>query len=191
MTSKASSRAWVGGGGLPLSHLMSLPSLSLSPHTHPQSGIPPAQIHSISEAPGLSPTAAAAEYEARLRSLPPAVLPVSPEGGWPVFDLVLLGVGPDGHVASLFPGLAAVEDASGAWVLGVADSPKPPPARISLSLGAINAAGRVAVVALGAGKAAIVGGALKGGNTMLLPVQRVRSGGGVTWVLDEGAAAEL
>jgi 6-phosphogluconolactonase len=104
---------------------------------------------------------------------------------------VLLGVGPDGHVASLFPGLPAIDDASGAWVLGVDGSPKPPPSRITLSLGAINSAARVAVVALGAGKAPIVGQALKGDGGELLPVQRVRSAGGVAWVLDEGAAGEL
>jgi 6-phosphogluconolactonase len=180
---------------LDLSHAFAL-ALPLSLFSL-QSGIPPSQIHAISDAPGLSPAAAAADYEARLKALPPAVLPRE-EGKdgktWPAFDLVLLGVGPDGHVASLFPGLGAVEDDSGAWVLGVGDSPKPPPERISLSLGAINAAAATAVVALGAGKAPIVGAALGGGGeegSALLPVQRVRSAGGVTWVLDEGAAGEL
>lgn len=57
--------------------------------------------------------------------------------GWPIFDLILLGIGPDGHVASLFPNHKQVSMKKG-WVLPVDDSPKPPPERISLSLPVIN-----------------------------------------------------
>jgi len=111
----------------------------------------------------------------------------------PVFDLVLLGVGPDGHVASLFPGLPAVDipEPEGKWVVGVENSPKPPPLRISLTLPAINAAKKVVVVSFGAGKAAIVREALcsnKGEGGALLPVQRVQ---GARWLIDSAAAEGL
>ena len=112
----------------------------------------------------------------------------------PEFDLVLLGVGPDGHVASLFPGLSAVDldSSSSLWVVGVENSPKPPPSRISLTLAAINAAKEIVIVAFGAGKGDIVREALlaekKDGSAPLLPVQRVR---GARWLLDAAAATGL
>lgn len=110
-----------------------------------------------------------------------------------MIDLVLLGVGPDGHVASLFPNSAALADASGAWVLPVANSPKPPPERITLSLPALNASRHVAIVSLGAGKAEVVQRALEVQSLPgALPVQLVRPGAGrLTWVLDSAAAAGL
>ena len=113
----------------------------------------------------------------------------------PVFDLVLLGVGPDGHVASLFPGLPAVDipASSGQWVVGVEGSPKPPPLRVSLTLPAITSAKEVLVVAFGAGKGDIISKALVlGGKSeseeALLPVQRVTN---ARWLIDAAAAQGL
>ena len=160
---------------------------------HPQLAIPPANIRAIDDAVATDPAAAAAAYDAALRVLPPAVLPRTPTG-LPIFDLILLGVGPDGHVASLFPGLPAVEHtAAEPWVLPVHDSPKPPPGRITLTLPVINAADMAVIVAMGAGKAGIVKQALGGGSEggALLPCQRVGGENGARWLLDEGAAAEL
>lgn len=103
----------------------------------------------------LAPPAAAAP-PAHGRSLPrlPSPFP-SDASGNPVFDCVVLGVGPDGHVASLFPNRPELA-AAGRWVLPVSASPKPPPERITLSMPAINAAKEVMIVVTGEGKAEIV-----------------------------------
>ena len=179
---------------------LSVLSLSLSPFPpkrRRQAGIPKENVHALADPPAPCPHEAAKEYEERLRALPREVLPVDKEsGGMPVFDLVLLGVGPDGHVASLFPGLPAVDvpAETGSWVVGVEGSPKPPPLRISLTLPAITAAREILIVAFGAGKKEIVGEALlsrAGGESSppnLLPVQRVK---GARWLIDAAAAQGL
>ncbi|WP_460369566.1 6-phosphogluconolactonase, partial [Actinocorallia lasiicapitis] len=77
------------------------------------------------------------------------------DGGVPAFDVLMLGMGPDAHVASLFPGLPGVL-AEKDTVIAVRDSPKPPPTRISLTVPAIRAAREVWVVAAGEGKAEAV-----------------------------------
>ncbi len=71
----------------------------------------------------------------------------------PVLDLIVLGIGPDGHVASLFPGAATLDAGAEAVCLGVHDSPKPPPARITLSLAVLRAARSCLLLAEGAEKA--------------------------------------
>jgi 6-phosphogluconolactonase len=71
----------------------------------------------------------------------------------PVLDVIVLGIGPDGHVASLFPGAATLDAGSDALSLGVADSPKPPPQRITLSLAVLRAARECVLLATGASKA--------------------------------------
>jgi 6-phosphogluconolactonase len=71
----------------------------------------------------------------------------------PVLDVVVLGVGPDGHVASLFPGAATLDAGEQATCLGVRDSPKPPPERITLSLAVLRAARECVLLATGASKA--------------------------------------
>jgi 6-phosphogluconolactonase len=97
-------------------------------------------------------------------------------------DLVLLGIGEDGHTASLFPGHPAV-DARG-WAIGIKDSPKPPPQRVTLTLSALRGARRVIVLATGAGKADAVAKARRG---------EVPSGmiAGARWLIDQAAAAGL
>lgn len=151
--------------------------------------IPAGQVFAINE--GLTVEQAATTYEGRLITLPASVLPRDSEG-LPVFDQVLLGVGPDGHVASLFPNRPEVA-ATGRWVLPVSGSPKPPPERITFSLPVINAAKDVLIVAVGEGKAEIVQRALEvQALPGALPAQLVRpKAGAARWVLDALAAQDL
>jgi len=108
---------------------------------------------------------------------------------FPIFDLILLGVGPDGHTASLFPGheLLSEEDR---WVAYIEDSPKPPPKRITFTFPVINHAARVAFVASGAGKAETLKTVLDQPEAGL-PASRVRpvSPGQLYWFVDEAAVA--
>jgi 6-phosphogluconolactonase len=78
----------------------------------------------------------------------------------PVLDLIALGIGPDGHVASLFPGAPTLDAGERALCLGVHDSPKPPPERITLSLAVLRAARRCLLLATGASKADAIAAAL-------------------------------
>lgn len=103
----------------------------------------------------------------------------------PRFDVVLLGVGPDGHVASLFPGHPALE-APGTTV-AVTDSPKPPPQRVSLTRGAIDGARQVWLLGSGQEKAGAVAAALGGAD---LPCARVH-GESTLWLLDLDAAGKV
>lgn len=75
------------------------------------------------------------------------------DGELPVLDLIVLGIGPDGHVASLFPGAPTLKAPQQELCLGVWDSPKPPPERVTLSLAVLRAAGRCLLVVTGASKA--------------------------------------
>jgi len=100
-------------------------------------------------------------------------------------DVVLLGAGADGHIASLFPGHPALS--STALCVAVRDSPKPPPERLSLTLPVLAAARRVVFVASGAGKAAMLARARRGE----LPLGRLRPQGEHFWILDPAAATQL
>ena len=134
---------------------------------------------------------AAVEYNGQLLSLPQDVLPRN-SAGFPVFDLILLGLGPDGHVASLFPNKSQTAATEG-WVLHVEDSPKPPPERITMTMPVINAAKEVIVVAFGGGKAEIVQRVLEvQALPGSLPAQLVRPDSGrLTWYLDSESAQNL
>jgi 6-phosphogluconolactonase len=94
----------------------------------------------------------------------------------PAFDLVLLGLGPDGHVASLFPGHPLLEETR-RWVAAVEDSPKPPLRRLTVTLPPIVAAGSVVVAGFGAAKGDVVGEALRNPQSRLpLALTLVRPG---------------
>lgn len=107
--------------------------------------------------------------------------------------LALLGMGPDGHTASLFPGFPQLDAPPEALALPVDGSPKPPPARVTLSAHALNRAEHVLFLVAGADKAPKVRAALRGPyDPHSTPAQLVRPPQGqVTWMLDAAAAAEL
>lgn len=113
--------------------------------------IPRSHVHPMPADVGQGATAAAAAYADELARF-------SDDGFVPAFDIILLGMGPEGHVASLFPGMRALNAAASA--VPIEDSPKPPATRISLTLSAIREAREVWIVAAGSAKAEAVAAAL-------------------------------
>jgi 6-phosphogluconolactonase len=108
------------------------------------------------------------------------------EADLPVLDLIVLGIGPDGHVASLFPGAPALDAGDDAICLGVHDSPKPPPERITLSLAVLRAARRCLLLATGASKADAVD-AMFGPPSRQVPASLLRRER-LTVIVDDAAA---
>jgi 6-phosphogluconolactonase len=98
-----------------------------------------------------------------------------------LLDLVLLGVGPDGHTASLFPGHAGLQ--ARGWAVAVHDAPKPPPDRVSLTLGTLQTAHRVLVLATGADKADAVEKSKRGE----VPAGMIPH---AEWLIDRAAAGD-
>jgi 6-phosphogluconolactonase len=150
--------------------------------------IPPESVHPMPAsdgADGPDAEAAAARYAGELARA------TSPEdhGPVPAFDVLLLGVGPDGHIASLFPGMPALYDDRP--VVAVHGSPKPPPVRISLTLPAINSAREVWFVVAGEGKAQAVRLALSGAGHIQVPAAGAHGRQRTLWLLDRPAARLL
>jgi 6-phosphogluconolactonase len=104
----------------------------------------------------------------------------------PIFDLILLGCGPDGHTCSLFPGHPLLRETD-AWVAPIEDSPKPPPKRITLTLPVVTHGVKVAFVATGAGKRDILKKIFEEGAG--LPCALVNEGTGerCSWFVDNAA----
>ena len=151
----------------------------------------PARVHPMppSDGPdGDDPDAAARRYAAELAA---AARATGVPGPVPVLDVLLLGVGPDGHVASLFPGQDPPP--GDLTVVAVRDAPKPPPTRVSLAMPTITGAGQVWCVVAGADKAGAVAEALSedGRLTGRLPAARVTGTGRTLWLVDEAAASGL
>ncbi len=128
---------------------------------------------------------AAARAEWENDDLSPTTMPSVPR-----FDVLLLGLGPDAHIASLFPELAGIRT-SGVPVVGVHNSPKPPPLRVSLTLEAINSAQEIWLVAAGADKAAAVCLGLAGASEVQVPASGARGMCKTLWLLDGPAAAKV
>ncbi|KAH8487709.1 hypothetical protein H0E87_026327 [Populus deltoides] len=152
--------------------------------------IPAGQVYAINDA--LSAEGAAEDYQTVLKHLvDTGVLAKSSVTGFPKFDLMLLGMGPDGHVASLFPGHPLLEE-NVKWVTHIMDSPKPPPQRITFTFPVINSSAYIAMVVCGPGEVDAVYKALgKTENPELLPVQRVTPEEELRWFLDKVAASKL
>ena len=107
------------------------------------------------------------------------------------FDVLMLGVGPDGHVASLFPGHPQL-DVDDTIAVPVTDSPKPPPERITLTFGALNRSSEVWFVVSGEGKADAVAKALADGTDLHdIPAVGVTGQDSTVWFVDEAAASRL
>lgn len=129
--------------------------------------------------------AAAARYAAELAA---AARPED-HGPAPAFDVVLLGVGPDGHINSLFPGHPALYDDRP--VFAVRNSPKPPPTRITMGFGLVHGAREVWPVVAGEDKAKAVALALSGGGEHQVPAGAARGRERTLWLLDKPAAGRL
>ena len=122
--------------------------------------------------------AGAAAYAADLR-----------EHGSGEFDVVMLGIGPDGHIASLFPGFPQLDSTEIA--VGVTGSPKPPPERISLTFAPLNRAKSVWFLVSGEGKASAVAQAVGGADRHDIPAAGVTGHDETIWFLDRAAASRL
>jgi 6-phosphogluconolactonase len=148
-------------------------------------GVPEHRIHAMPAADGDAgtPEDGAAWYAEQLAAA------AGETGGIPRFDVLLLGMGPEGHTASIFPGSPAVLDDRP--VFAVRDCPKPPPTRISLGFSAINTAEEVWLVVAGEGKAPAVAKALSGADPTELPAAGVHGRRATRWLLDAAAAGEL
>jgi len=147
-----------------------------------QVGVDPARVHEVpstADAPDVE--AAATSYAEHLQTV-----------GADRFHLVMLGVGPDGHVASLFPGSPHL-DVEDAVTLAVTDSPKPPPERVTLTYPVLNRADEVWFVVSGADKAEAVGRALATPPADLheIPAAGVRGEVETIWFLDHESASRL
>jgi 6-phosphogluconolactonase len=146
----------------------------------------PARIHPMpaSDGPdGADPEAAAARYAEELAAAAPGTGPL------PHFDVVLLGVGEDGHVASVFPEHPVTYESRP--VGAVRGCPKPPPVRVTLTLPAVNTAEEVWLIAAGAEKAGAVRMALAGAGPVQVPAAGVHGTDRVLWLLDRAAAHEV
>jgi 6-phosphogluconolactonase len=143
----------------------------------------PARVHAMpaSDGPdGEDAITAAARYAGELAAA------AGPGAGLPRFDVLMLGVGEDGHVASLFPGHPVLRETG--TTAATFDSPKPPPTRVTLTLSTIRSADEVWLIAAGPDKAAPIGTVLSGGD---LPAAGASGVHKTLWLLDHAAAANV
>lgn len=140
--------------------------------------VSPARVHPMAPSDGEfgdDPDAAAEAYAVLLKDVP-------------TFDVCLLGVGEEGHTASLFPHSPGVQETSRA-VVAVRDCPKPPPTRVSLTLPTIRRATEVWLMTTGAAKAEPVAAALAGASELDIPAAGAHGQHETRWILDSKAAS--
>jgi len=159
--------------------------------------IPADHVHAMAGSDAVAdPEASAAMYAAALASFAPedpseaGVGEVSNRAAVPAFDIVLLGMGPDGHLASLFPGQPAL-DITDLTVAGVRHSPKPPTERVTLTYPALAAAAELWFVAAGQGKAAAVAMALSGDDRHRTPSAAAHGREATRWLIDLAASGDV
>lgn len=148
-------------------------------------GIPEANVHVMAPSDGEFGDAIDAAAEAYAQ-----VLAEAGPDPTPAFDVHLLGMGPEGHVNSLFPDTDAVKE-SKRFVVGVTDCPKPPPRRITLTLPAVQRSREVWLVVSGEGKADAVAAAIGGAQPVDIPAAGAVGTEATVWLLDEAAASKL
>jgi 6-phosphogluconolactonase len=142
--------------------------------------VSPARVHPMAPSDGEygdDPDAAAEAYAVLLKDVP-------------TFDVCLLGVGEEGHTASIFPHSPAVHETA-RTVVAVRDCPKPPPTRVSLTLPTIRRAAEVWLVTTGSAKADPVSAALAGASEVDIPAAGARGQRDTLWFLDKSAAERL
>lgn len=175
---------WVDERCVPLGHPDSNYRLALE-YLFKHVDIPTQQIYPINDT--LSADQAAKAYQDKLQQL---FQPAADQ--FPSFDLILLGMGEDGHTASLFPDHPLLNE-SKQWVAPIFNSPKPPPERITLTLPVINHAQNVAFLVTGAGKIDALSHIFQTESLPnKLPAQMVQPGDGqLRWFVDNAAAVNL
>ena len=147
--------------------------------------IPGANIHAMAASDeGIGLDAAASRYAEELARFG------GDNGAWPAFDVCFLGVGPDGHVASLFPDRPEILIAD-RTVVAVRDSPKPPPDRVSMTRPVINGSKRVWMVVSGPDKASALGLALAGASYASVPAAGAKGRKRTVFFVDEAAASNV
>ncbi|MCU1578942.1 MAG: pgl [Rhodoglobus sp.] len=145
----------------------------------------PARVHPFAASDtGIDLDAAAEAYAAEIVANSPA------NANLPHFDITFLGMGPDGHIASLFPERNGIRETE-KTVIAVRNSPKPPPERLSLTLPVINSSARVWLVVAGADKAAALGLTLAGASMNEVPAAGVEGRRKTLFFVDADAAAEV
>ena len=147
--------------------------------------VPPENIHPFPASDEIADLdEAASVYAAELAAF-------APEGQeFPRFDITFLGVGPDGHIASLFPDRAGIRETE-ATVVAVRDSPKPPPERLSLTRPVLNASDRIWLVLSGSDKASALGLALAGASYTEVPVAGAKGRKRTVFFVDKEAAVDV
>ncbi|MEL0626869.1 6-phosphogluconolactonase [Salinibacterium amurskyense] len=145
----------------------------------------PARVHAVAASDaGLSLDDAAQAYANDLRAH------AARNGKYPNFDIVFLGVGPDGHIASLFPEREGIRETE-RTVIAVRNSPKPPDERVSLTLPVINSSVRIWAVVAGADKASALGLTLAGVSYNEVPAAGLEGRRKTLFLVDSDAAAQV